>query len=134
MKSSIIIFFLSIGCYGQVAIDTGYYEYHYMYQGLNKLNSKDFKGALEDYNKALKFGCKPYDKMGLCKMGLKDYNGAIQDFTKAIELTPTDEFPYSYRGSIKYKTGDKKGACEDWQKAFELGLIDAKEKINKYCK
>src|ERR1700749_2164529 len=99
MKYTIILLLISCALFGQKGVDTGYYEYHYMNSGLNKLNSKDFKGALEDYNKALKFGCKPFDKIGLCKMGLKDYKGAIQEYTKAIEITPTDEFSYHNRVS-----------------------------------
>ncbi len=68
----------------------------YFAQGLNKYNCQDYKGALEDYNKAIEL--KPddadaYNNRGNSRSNLSDYKGAIEDYTRSIELKPVEDLP-----------------------------------------
>jgi len=108
--------------------------------GIKRNRLKDYKGAIQDYNKAIE--SKPhyysninrgdgyyinlYIRRGSAKEVLKDYKGAIEDYTKAIELNPTDQWSrsshddaYKRRGVAKGKLGDYKGEIADNIKSKE---------------
>tara|TARA_B100000768_G_C10918627_1_gene224671 strand:+ start:204 stop:422 length:219 start_codon:yes stop_codon:yes gene_type:complete len=58
-------------------------------RGETKYNLKDYKGAIEDYNKAIEINPNytyAYYNRGFAKYYLKDYNGACQDGRKAKSL------------------------------------------------
>ena len=76
-------------------------EYYNQAKAKHKLN--DYKGAIADYNKAIKLNPRDtaYYNRGCAKFDLKDYNGALEDFTKAIELDPTFANAYYNRGVAK---------------------------------
>ena len=66
----LVISILSFSIYGQTKKDTAntaYYIFDYSSKGLNKLNSKDFKGALELFTKATKLGAKCMIEWGYVK-------------------------------------------------------------------
>jgi tetratricopeptide (TPR) repeat protein len=93
--------------------------------------------AIEDYTNALKI--KPdyyeaFENRGSSKDDIGVYEEAISDYTNALKINPKSTVSYTNRGNSKYRKGDKKGAYCDWQKALELGDINAKEKLDKYCK
>ena len=85
-------------------------SWYYYDLGWAKENLDDLKGALDNYNKAIKI----------------DY--------------PIEEkyFWYSRRGDIKYELGDEKGACKDYKLAVSLGDEETSEWLNskdgKWCK
>lgn len=83
----------------------------YYNRGLSKYKLKDYKGAIEDYTKAIELN--PNDSniylvRSLDKSRLKDYKGAIEDCNKAIELNPNDTHAYSIRDAIKEAFADSK--------------------------
>ena len=91
--------------------------------GYEKAISGDYKGAIEDFTKAIELVPKyapAYDYRGNTKGRLGDYRGAIQDFTKAIELDPKHSSAYHGRGNSKAILGDHKGAILDFTKTIEL--------------
>lgn len=82
----IILFALSIltSVYAQTA-DT------YIDSAKEKYDNKDYKGAIQDFTKAIELNPKfadAYSNRGVVKGNLQDYRGAIQDYNKAIELNP----------------------------------------------
>lgn len=88
-----------------------------------KSYNKDFTGAMEDINKALKI--KPhferlYFQRGKLKEELKDYDGAKADYTKAILLKENYDVAYLNRGLIRLKQKDYNGAKKDLSKAQAL--------------
>ena len=109
-----------------------------------KYMNNDYKGAIEDYTKAIELNPKDdsnYKERGSVKKEIKDYQGAIEDYTKAIELDPNSSFSYSARGYAKAKIKDYQGAIEDYTKAIELDpnygfcyskRADAKNEIKDY--
>ena len=85
--------------------------------------SKDYKGAIEEINKALKV--KPhlerlYFQRAKFKEEMKDYAGAKGDYTKAILLKSDYDVAYLNRGLLKIKTEDYTGARKDLDKAIAL--------------
>jgi uncharacterized caspase-like protein len=92
-------------------------------RGNDKDNKKDFKGAIEDYNQAIRL--KPdygdaYYSRGSAKSWLDDYKGAIADYSQAIQLNPDYGDAYRGRGNAKSWLEDYKGAITDYNQALKL--------------
>ena len=105
-------------------------------KGNELLDKKDYKGALEELNKAVLLNAdngEAYAYRGMAKYHLKDYKGAIADYDEALKLIPDYGEVYDLRGVAKAELGDKVAACEDWNKAFELGFNKAYTLIEKFC-
>lgn len=67
----------------------------------------------------------------------KDINNLkeeIRKYNEAIVNNPNDQNAYYNRGKVKHEIGDSRGACNDWSKAGELGMLDAYDLINQFCK
>ena len=102
-------------------------------QAFEKDKNKDYKGAIEDYTKAIEL--KPdytlaYYLRGNSRSSLSDYKGAIEDYSKAIQYDENwGDFGDSYfglssayynRGNSRKTLSDYKGAIKDYNKAIEL--------------
>ena len=64
----------------------------YVDRGKNKHKSKNFRGAIEDYSKAIELDPQnevAFFESGITKGTLEDFQGAIEDFSKAIEKNPS---------------------------------------------
>jgi tetratricopeptide (TPR) repeat protein len=90
-----------------------------------KYSKGDYRGALDDLNKAI--ALKPdnadaYGVRGFLKyQKLTDFRGALNDFNKAIILKPEAVYAYFNRGDLKYsKLNDIEGALADYNKAIDL--------------
>ena len=95
----------------------------YLNMGLEKANNQDYKGFIEDLNKAIALDPKyevAYYNRGTAKMLLEDYNGAIADFSKAIEIKPLNTAAYTNRGNTKSYLKNYIGAISDFSKAIEI--------------
>ena len=95
----------------------------YFNRGIQKKDSEDYYGAIEDFNEVLNIKsdyATAYYWRGNSKYFLKDNYGAIADFTKAIELNPDYADAYNHRGISRTILGDDNGAIADYTKAIEL--------------
>jgi tetratricopeptide (TPR) repeat protein len=95
----------------------------FLKRGNNRIDKKDFKGAIEDYNQALKLNPEypdAYYGRGATKSYLGDYKAAIADYNQALKLKP--EYPDAYleRGKAKHWLKDYKGAIADYNQALQL--------------
>jgi tetratricopeptide (TPR) repeat protein len=84
MKQLFIIFlvFIISVSYSQTAED-------YIDKGNSKANLQDYRGAIEDYSKAIQLNpndSMPYYNRGLSKLELNQKNSACLDWSKAGEL------------------------------------------------
>lgn len=117
MKKIIILFvFISINCYCQTAI-----EYNNI--GYKKFISKDYSGAINSYNTALKLNPKlaiVYSNRGLAKAKSGDNEGALEDYNKALSINPNLVIALSNRGNYKSDLEDYTGAIEDYNKVLKL--------------
>ena len=60
-------------------------------QGLAKYNTKDYNGALLDFNKAIELYpnyLEAYGNRSIAKYQVKDLTGALQDCDKVLQLSP----------------------------------------------
>jgi S-layer homology domain len=95
----------------------------YNRSGIAKYKSRDFQGAIADYNMAIRMNpqyASAYSNRCLAKSGLGDKNGAIADCNIAIRINPQLPYAYANRGVAKLGLGDKNGAVADWTEASEL--------------
>tara|TARA_B100001057_G_C22849907_1_gene950570 strand:+ start:112 stop:3132 length:3021 start_codon:yes stop_codon:yes gene_type:complete len=91
--------------------------------GYAKYNSKDYKGAIEDFNRAVEIKSNDfmlYKWRGFSKTNIGDYKGSIEDFNKAIEIESNDFNLYFWRGASKSSIKDYEGAINDYDKAIKI--------------
>ena len=103
----------------------------YAKRGLLKQEFGDHKGAINDFNAAIKINldwsqtdiADTYYFRGTSKFNLEDYQGAITDYNEAILVQPESSlntFVYNERAIAKIILGDKKGAISDAQTSIKL--------------
>ena len=114
-------------------------EFYYK-RALQREDDKDYKGAVEDYEKiilkAKKYSSEKWNSLnnaGIIKaQRFKDYKGALKLFDRIIsietnrydgEINATRlEAGYTNRAYVKKMKGDTEGACEDLYEALGLGV------------
>jgi tetratricopeptide (TPR) repeat protein len=97
-------------------------------QADEKLNKADYKGAIADYDQAIRLNPKfalAYLNRGDSRYGLGDKKGAITDFDQAIRLDPKYSPAYSSRGYVRHELGDKQGAFTDFDQVIRLNPKNA---------
>ena len=92
-------------------------------QGLMKINTKKYKKAIKNYDKAIEINPQNagayYNRAG-AKNELKKYKEAIQDYDRAIELDPKNVAAYYNRAGAKNELKKYKEAIQDYDRAIEL--------------
>ncbi len=95
----------------------------YFYRAFAKDALKDYNGAVEDLNEAIKIDNNQfayYFNRGVSKDHLEDHKGAISDYKKSIEFNPDNEVIYFKLGDSKFKIGDFKASINDFTRAIEI--------------
>ncbi len=95
----------------------------YFHRGINRHTFGDIKGAIEEYNQALRLHpnfAEVYYKRGISRYKLGDFTGAITDYNQAISLNSNYPGIYNHRGFTRHTLGDWKGAIADFNKALSL--------------
>ncbi|QOI98135.1 MAG: tetratricopeptide repeat protein [Flammeovirgaceae bacterium] len=95
--------------------------YPYLQRGLHRMKNKDYKGALADYERALKI--KEDDpeiwlNHGLLKEKLSDMQGAYSDYSRAIELQEDYVQAWLNRGNLLAQQKKYSEAVEDYSVAL----------------
>jgi tetratricopeptide (TPR) repeat protein len=99
------------------------YAWAYGNRGFAKIKIMDYKGALQDLEKANKLDPKTkevYYSLGLVKAYLKDYTGAIKMYTAGISLDPKLAACYYGRAGVKEETKNYIEALADYNQAILL--------------
>jgi tetratricopeptide (TPR) repeat protein len=92
-------------------------------RGLAKLQRGDYRGALADFNRAIRLDphfAVAYYNRGLVHQHLRDYRGAADDYTQALRLHPGDAASYYNRGLSRFYLKDYRGAIADDTRAIQL--------------
>jgi tetratricopeptide (TPR) repeat protein len=97
----------------------------YFNLAIQKANKGDDRGAISDYNRAIRLYpkfAKAYNNRGLLKSRKqKDPQWALADYNRAIKIDANYAEAYSNRGLLKAeKTKDLKGAITDLNKAIQI--------------
>ena len=106
----------------------------YFNRGIQKKDSKDYYGAIEDFNEALNIKsdyASALFQRAYSKEKLKDAYGAIADLDRYLDINPNDAVAYYNRGSSKDNLKDYYGAIADYTKAIELNPDYAKAYTNR---
>ncbi|MCZ9999553.1 tetratricopeptide repeat protein [Brachyspira hyodysenteriae] len=109
-------------------------EYLYFNRGLEKIESKLYEEAIEDFNKIIELNPKDRDAYffrGLTKTGLKLYEEAIEDFNEAIKLNLKNWESYFARGVSKSSLKLYEEAIEDFNKSIELNSDNEEAYFNR---
>ncbi len=109
----------------------------YINRGNIYQNLKDYPKAISDYTKAISINpndAETYYNRGIVLLYTNDLPGSISDNNKAISINPDFGGAYYNRGGAFYSTGNKTKACEDWNKAYTLGIVEAKDALDRFCK
>ena len=89
----------------------------YLARAYQRMEGGYYKGALEDYDRALQIDDKNPDiwlNRGLVKERLNDFKGAFSDYTKAIDLNEKFDKAWLNRGNVLSKQGRFEEAVEDY--------------------
>ena len=128
---------------GGLAIDPKN-DFAYQSRGRSKVELKNFREGIADYNKAIQLDSKAqeyYFSRGYARGQLKDYAGALVDYNKAIQLGADDYATYLNRANTKVELKNYNGALADYNKSIEINPEFAttyyargfaKEKLNDY--
>jgi tetratricopeptide (TPR) repeat protein len=94
-------------------------------QADEKSKTGDLKGAIENYDQALRlnpnYGA-AYTNRGQDRGDLGDKEGAIKDLTQAIRLNPSQVKSYGMRGLFRFQLGDREGAYADFRSALKINI------------
>ncbi len=95
--------------------------YPYLERAYQRMEGGYYKGALEDYNSALRIEDKDPEiwlNRGHVKEKLNDLKGAYSDYTKAIALDEKFDKAWLNRGNVLSKQGRMEDAIEDYSVAI----------------
>ena len=119
----------------------------YHLRGSEKVDIKDYSGAMRDFEKALTLDTENvfhfliYQSIGMLKNDLKDYESAISYLDKSLVLMPSLFTALEQRGYAKFRLKDYLGAINDYDKYISynpnnskiyMSLLQAKVAIDKY--
>lgn len=98
--------------------------YPYYSQGRMKVNTEDYKEAINDFDKAIQLNPNLaifYSGRGAAKYGLGNSEGAIADFEKGLKLVNGKSVEtYFMLGTVKLTVGDYENAITHFDKAIGL--------------
>ncbi len=106
-----------------ISINSNYSSAYYLRGYSKEEGSCDYKGAINDYKKAIKYGYNSpnvFNKCGNAYLSLKNYKKAIKYFNRAIELNPEFADAFFNRGYAKVEIQNYQGAILDYTKAIEI--------------
>ena len=96
---------------------------NYVQKGIERFQSKDYSGAIENFNQALKLEPKnpsAYVGRGAAKMLLERFPDAKKDFDAALAIAPDIAYAHYFRGFTNFALKDKPAAIADLRKASTL--------------
>jgi len=102
----------------------------YLQSGIEKHASRDYKGAIKEYSKAIKLDKEnrdAYFNRGVCGLALSDLKSAMLDFNKTLALDTTFVKAYYSRATVFITENKYLEALPDLNKVIELepGLGEA---------
>jgi tetratricopeptide (TPR) repeat protein len=97
-------------------------------RGVEKGENGDLKGAIADFNQAIRINpnyADAYGNRGSAYGQLEEFQKAIADFNQAIRLNPRDANFYYNRGATYARLEDRQKAIADYSEAIHLNPNDA---------
>jgi tetratricopeptide (TPR) repeat protein len=108
-----------------------------------KINTGDFAGAIEDYNKFIELNedgnnAFALNNRGFARFKMNNIAEALSDIESSIKIDSTNSFAFRNRALIYISLDSLNLACKDLTKAVDLGFTktyskEVEELIYKYC-
>lgn len=95
----------------------------YFRRGFIRSRQNNLKGAIRDYNQALKLnpnGADIYLNRGFIFLQKGQFKKAIKDYNQVLELNPDFVEAYFYRGLVRFQKKDLNDAIKDYNQALKL--------------
>lgn len=92
-------------------------------KGLDKVEEKDYEGAIEEFNQALHLNpnaANTYTSRGFARYKLGDMQGALTDYNQAIQSDANYARAHFNRGCVHRKLGATQKAITDYNQAIQL--------------
>ena len=99
--------------------------------------NEDYEGAYYQFNAVVKKYKQNSDGLmyrGKANFKLGKIREAQLDYDAAIRVNSQNGYAFLYRGALKVNRKRVKSACADFSKADALGVPDATEALDKYCR
>ncbi len=96
--------------------------------GLDKIQKGDYKGAVTDFENALKADNKDYRiyyQIGVAQEKLGNHEKSIQAYNEAIKANPQFDASYNDLGSVYYNLGKYQDAANSFEKVLEIVKDDS---------
>lgn len=97
-------------------------------QGGDKLNRKDYQGAISDFTQAIALNpdyVEAYYSRSLGHYRQRNTTQAIKDLTQAIDLNPQYTQAYVQRGFVQANSRNAPASLSDYRQALSLSPLDA---------
>lgn len=97
--------------------------YNFYVQGAKKILEKDYRGAIDKYNQAIRLNpnfVEAYLKRAEMRYKLGDDRGALEDCRQALEIDPNYGEAYYYQGRARYRLGYSQSAIDAHTQAIRL--------------
>lgn len=107
----------------------------YIEKGKQKLDKKDYEGALKEFNKAIELDStfsESYYYRASVLFDTERFEDVIKDLNKSILLNPNFTQALILRGKCNIKIENKEKACADFSKAKQLGDSIADKYLKEY--
>ncbi|MHB1687721.1 MAG: tetratricopeptide repeat protein [Ignavibacteriaceae bacterium] len=102
--------------------------------GLDKMQKADYKGALADFDEALKVekDYRIYYQMGVAQEKLNNPDEAIKEYKNTIKVKPDFEAAYNDLGNVYFNTGKYQDAIDNFQKVLDTSKNDTLKNAVKF--
>ncbi len=120
-----LILFLTISTYAQTMDSAAVKPFN---DGLDKMQKSDYKGAVSDFENALKADKKDYRiyyQIGVAQEKLGNHEKSIEAYKEAIKSNPQFDASYNDLGSIFYSLGKYQDAADNFEKVLEIVKDDS---------
>ncbi|MDY7013696.1 MAG: tetratricopeptide repeat protein [Cyanobacteriota bacterium] len=103
--------------------------YDFYVRGAQKLLEKDYRGAIDQYNQAIRLNprfVEAFLKRAEVRYKLGDDRGTLEDCRQVLEIDPDDPDAHYYQGRARYRLGYSQSALEAYGRALSFDPQNAR--------
>ena len=119
-----LILFFTYSAYAQTMDSAAVKPFN---DGLDKMQKNDYKGAVADFETALKTDkdYRIYYQIGVAQEKLGNHEESINAYKEAIKANPQFDASYNDLGSVYYSMGKYQDAANNFEKVLEIAKNDS---------
>jgi curved DNA-binding protein CbpA len=120
-----------------IAHNTRYDSSYYELGEINTFIFNDYHAAIENFNDLLNVNSlfsDAYLGKGICYQKLDEHSLAVMNFEKFISLNSSEGTAYYLKSLSEIELDNMNSACKDLNVAYNLGIHEATELLQDYCR